>query len=136
MKIFNSYTNKKEEFKPMEPGKVGMYVCGPTVYNYVHIGNTRPMIVFDVLRRVLEYQGYDQMMPNMPMQYQNMSQNASFYAGNMPGLMPANNEYSERLAKVERQISRLEHRISKLENNGNISSTDDYESTTNNMYII
>ncbi len=59
MKIFNSYTNKKEEFKPMEPGKVGMYVCGPTVYNYVHIGNTRPMIVFDVLRRVLEYQGYD-----------------------------------------------------------------------------
>ena len=57
MKIFNSYTNKKEEFKPMEPGKVGMYVCGPTVYNYVHIGNTRPMIVFDVLRRVLEYQG-------------------------------------------------------------------------------
>lgn len=59
MKIFNSYTNKKEEFKPIEEGKVGIYVCGPTVYNYVHIGNTRPMIVFDVLRRTLEYLGYD-----------------------------------------------------------------------------
>ena len=59
MKIFNSYTNKKEEFKPIEPGKCGIYVCGPTVYNYVHIGNTRPMIVFDVLRRTLEYLGYD-----------------------------------------------------------------------------
>lgn len=59
MKIFNSFTNKKEEFKPIEEGKVGIYVCGPTVYNYVHIGNTRPMIVFDVLRRTLEYLGYD-----------------------------------------------------------------------------
>lgn len=59
MKIFNSYTNKKEEFKPIEPGKCGIYVCGPTVYNYVHIGNTRPMIIFDVLRRTLEYLGYD-----------------------------------------------------------------------------
>ena len=59
MKIYNSFTNKKEEFKPIEDGKVGIYVCGPTVYNYVHIGNTRPMIIFDVLRRTLEYLGYD-----------------------------------------------------------------------------
>ncbi len=59
MKVFNTYTNKKEEFKPIEEGKVGIYVCGPTVYNYVHIGNTRPMIVFDVLRRTLEYLGND-----------------------------------------------------------------------------
>ncbi|HCJ37070.1 MAG TPA: cysteine--tRNA ligase, partial [Erysipelotrichaceae bacterium] len=59
MKIYNSFTNQKEEFKPIEEGKVGIYVCGPTVYNYVHIGNTRPMIIFDVLRRTFEYLGYD-----------------------------------------------------------------------------
>ena len=58
MKIFNTLTNKKEEFKPIRPGEVSIYVCGPTVYNYVHIGNTRPMIVFDVLRRTFEYLGY------------------------------------------------------------------------------
>lgn len=58
MKIFNTLTNKKEEFKPIREGEVSIYVCGPTVYNYVHIGNTRPMIVFDVLRRTFEYLGY------------------------------------------------------------------------------
>ena len=57
MKLFNTLTNKKEEFKPLKEGEVSIYVCGPTVYNYVHIGNTRPMIVFDVLRRTFEYQG-------------------------------------------------------------------------------
>lgn len=58
MKLFNTLTNKKEEFKPLKEGEVSIYVCGPTVYNYVHIGNTRPMIVFDVLRRTFEYLGY------------------------------------------------------------------------------
>ena len=58
MKIFNTLTNKKEEFKPLREGEVSIYVCGPTVYNYVHIGITRPMIVFDVLRRTFEYVGY------------------------------------------------------------------------------
>lgn len=58
MKIFNTLTNKKEEFKPIREGEVSIYVCGPTVYNYVHIGNTRPMIVFDILRRTFEYLGY------------------------------------------------------------------------------
>lgn len=59
MKIFNTLTRKKEEFVPVQEGKVGMYVCGPTVYNYIHIGNARPMIVFDTVRRYLEYKGYD-----------------------------------------------------------------------------
>jgi len=59
MRLFNSMTNKKEDFVPIEEGKVGIYVCGPTVYNYVHIGNTRPMIVFDVLRRTFLYRGND-----------------------------------------------------------------------------
>lgn len=58
MKLFNTMTNTKEEFHPIQDGKVSMYVCGPTVYNYVHIGNTRPMIVFDVLRRLFEFRGY------------------------------------------------------------------------------
>lgn len=58
MRLFNTMTNKKEEFKPIKEGEVSIYVCGPTVYNYVHIGNTRPMIVFDVLRRTFEYLGY------------------------------------------------------------------------------
>ncbi len=58
MKVFNSLTNKKEEFKPIKEGEVSIYVCGPTVYNYIHIGNTRPMIVFDILRRTFEYLGY------------------------------------------------------------------------------
>lgn len=55
MKIFNTLTNEKEEFKSIKEDEVSIYVCGPTVYNYVHIGNTRPMIVFDILRRVFEY---------------------------------------------------------------------------------
>lgn len=59
MKIYNTLTKKKEEFVPIEPGKVRMYVCGPTVYNYIHIGNARPMVVFDTVRRYMEYKGYD-----------------------------------------------------------------------------
>ena len=58
MQIFNSLTRKKEEFKPIHEGKVGIYACGPTVYNYFHIGNARPFITFDVLRRQLEREGY------------------------------------------------------------------------------
>ncbi len=58
MKIFNTLTRRKEEFVPLEPGKVKMYVCGPTVYNFIHIGNARPMIVFDTVRRYFEYKGY------------------------------------------------------------------------------
>jgi len=59
MKILNTLTRKKEEFVPINPGKVGIYVCGPTVYDYIHIGNARPMIVFDTLRRYFEYLGYE-----------------------------------------------------------------------------
>ncbi len=59
MKIYNTLSKQKEEFVPLEEGKVKMYVCGPTVYNYIHIGNARPMIVFDTVRRYLEYKGYE-----------------------------------------------------------------------------
>ena len=59
MKIYNTLTRQKEEFVPVHPGKVGMYVCGPTVYNYIHIGNARPMIIFDTVRRYFEYKGYE-----------------------------------------------------------------------------
>lgn len=59
MKIYNTLTKQKEEFVPIHPGKVGIYVCGPTVYNYIHIGNARPMIVFDTLRRYFEYKGME-----------------------------------------------------------------------------
>ena len=59
MKLYNTLTKKKEEFVPLEEGKVKMYVCGPTVYNFIHIGNARPMIVFDTARRYLEYKGYE-----------------------------------------------------------------------------
>lgn len=59
MKLYNTLTKKKEEFVPLEPGKVKMYVCGPTVYNFIHIGNARPMIVFDTARRYMEYKGYE-----------------------------------------------------------------------------
>ena len=59
MKIFNTLTKRKDEFVPLEEGKVKMYVCGPTVYNYIHIGNARPMIVFDTVRRYFEYKGYE-----------------------------------------------------------------------------
>lgn len=58
MKIFNTATMTKEEFKPIEPGRIRMYVCGPTVYNLIHIGNARPMIVFDTFRRYMEHKGY------------------------------------------------------------------------------
>ena len=59
MKVFNTLSKRKEEFVPLEEGKVKMYVCGPTVYNFIHIGNARPMIVFDTVRRYFEYKGYD-----------------------------------------------------------------------------
>lgn len=59
MRIYNSLTDKLEEFKPIKEGKVSMYVCGPTVYNYVHIGNMRPAITFDMVRNYLEYLGYE-----------------------------------------------------------------------------
>ena len=59
MKIFNTLSRRKEEFVPLTPGKVKMYVCGPTVYNLIHIGNARPMIVFDTVRRYFEYKGYE-----------------------------------------------------------------------------
>ncbi len=59
MKLYNTLTRKKEEFVPLEKGKVKMYVCGPTVYNYFHIGNARPFVIFDTLRRYLEYKGYE-----------------------------------------------------------------------------
>ena len=59
MKIYNTLTKRKDEFIPLEEGKVKMYVCGPTVYNFIHIGNARPMIVFDTVRRYFEYKGYE-----------------------------------------------------------------------------
>ena len=58
MKVFNTLSRQKEEFIPHEEGKVKMYACGPTVYNFIHIGNARPLCVFDVLRRYLEFRGY------------------------------------------------------------------------------
>lgn len=59
MKIYNTLSKTKEEFKPINEGKISMYVCGPTVYNLIHIGNARPMIIFDTFRRYMEYKGYD-----------------------------------------------------------------------------
>ena len=59
MKLYNTLTKKKEKFVPLEEKKVRMYVCGPTVYNFIHIGNARPMIVFDTVRRYFEYKGYE-----------------------------------------------------------------------------
>ncbi len=59
MKVYNTLSRKKEEFVPLNEGKVKMYVCGPTVYNFIHIGNARPMIVFDTVRRYMEYRGYE-----------------------------------------------------------------------------
>src|SRR5699024_3823824 len=58
IKIYNTLTRKKEEFKSIEKGKVRMYVCGPTVYNYIHIGNGRSAVAFDTIRRYFEYRGY------------------------------------------------------------------------------
>lgn len=59
IELYNTLSRKKEEFVPLEEGKVRMYVCGPTVYNLIHIGNARPMTVFDTVRRYFEYKGYD-----------------------------------------------------------------------------
>lgn len=59
MKLYNTLTRKKEEFVPIEDGKVSMYTCGPTVYDYIHVGNARPMVVFDTLRRFFKYKGYE-----------------------------------------------------------------------------
>ena len=59
IKIYNTLTREKEIFQPLEEGKVKMYVCGPTVYNFIHIGNARPPIVFDTVRKYLAYRGYD-----------------------------------------------------------------------------
>ena len=59
MRVYNTISKKKEEFVPLEEGKVKMYVCGPTVYNFIHIGNARPMIVFDTVRRYMEHKGYE-----------------------------------------------------------------------------
>ncbi|MFV9511682.1 cysteine--tRNA ligase [Tepidibacillus sp. LV47] len=59
IQIYNTLTRRKEKFQPIEPGKVKMYVCGPTVYNYIHLGNARPLVVFDTVRRYLEYKGYE-----------------------------------------------------------------------------
>ena len=58
LKIYNTLNNRKEEFIPRDPGKVAMYVCGPTTYNLIHLGNARPLIVFDTVRRYLEYCGF------------------------------------------------------------------------------
>jgi len=59
MKVYNTLTRRKEEFVPVRPGKVGFYICGPTVYNDIHIGNARTFLSFDVIRRYLEYRGFD-----------------------------------------------------------------------------
>ena len=58
MKIFNTLTRQKDEFVPIKPGEVSIYACGPTVYNFIHIGNARPLCVFDCLRRYFEWRGY------------------------------------------------------------------------------
>ena len=59
MLIYNTYTREKEEFKPIEENKVKMYICGPTVYNYIHIGNARPVLFFDLVHRYFKYLGYE-----------------------------------------------------------------------------
>ena len=59
MKIYNTFTRQKEEFKTIDENKVRMYVCGPTVYDYMHIGNARPLVIFDTMRRYLRYLGND-----------------------------------------------------------------------------
>ena len=59
MRIYNTLTRRKEELKTITDGEVKIYACGPTVYNYIHIGNARPMIIFDTVRRYMEYKGYE-----------------------------------------------------------------------------
>ena len=88
MKIYNSLTNKKEEFKPIEEGKVTMYVCGPTVYNYVHIGNMRPVITFDMVYKYLKYLGYDVK-----------------YASNYTDINPKITKAAETLGMTEREVA-------------------------------
>ena len=63
MHIYNTLTRKKEELVPIEPNHIRIYACGPTVYNYIHIGNARPICAFDVLRRYLKYRGYEVTSP-------------------------------------------------------------------------
>ena len=88
MRIYNSLTDKLEEFKPIREGKVSMYVCGPTVYNYVHIGNMRPAITFDMVRNYLEYLGYE-----------------VTYASNFTDINPKIIKASEELGITEREVA-------------------------------
>ena len=88
MRIYNSLTDKLEEFKPIREGKVSMYVCGPTVYNYVHIGNMRPAITFDMLRNYLEYLGYE-----------------VTYASNFTDINPKIIKAAEELGITEREVA-------------------------------
>lgn len=59
IRLYNTKLQRKEEFIPIEPGKVGIYCCGPTVYNYIHLGNARPLVVFDTIRRFFIWEGWD-----------------------------------------------------------------------------
>jgi len=59
MEIYNTLTRRKETFQPRDPGRIGIYVCGPTTYNYVHLGNARPLVFFDTVRRYFDYKGYE-----------------------------------------------------------------------------
>lgn len=88
MRIYNSLTDKLEEFKPIREGKVNMYVCGPTVYNYVHIGNMRPAITFDMVRNYLEYLGYE-----------------VTYASNFTDINPKIIKAAEELGITEREVA-------------------------------
>jgi len=88
MKIYNSLTDKIEEFTPIEEGKVTMYVCGPTVYNYVHIGNMRPVITFDMVYKYLKYLGYD-----------------VTYASNFTDINPKITMAAKELSVTEREIA-------------------------------
>lgn len=88
MRIYNSFTDKLEEFKPIREGKVSMYVCGPTVYNYVHIGNMRPAITFDMVRNYLEYLGYE-----------------VTYASNFTDINPKIIKAAEELGITEREVA-------------------------------
>lgn len=88
MRIYNSLTDKLEEFKPIREGKVSMYVCGPTVYNYVHIGNMRPAITFDMVRNYLEYLGYE-----------------VTYASNFTDINPKIIKAAEKLGITEREVA-------------------------------
>lgn len=88
MKIYNSLTDRLEEFKPIKDGEVSMYVCGPTVYNYVHIGNMRPVITFDMIRNYLEYLGYK-----------------VTYASNFTDINPKIIKAAEELGLTERQVA-------------------------------